>query len=67
MLLAAAKYITKYTHKGVNHATVEIQCRNEVSDLRDCWYIGASEASWQIFEYGTGAYNVNQLLHSKQG
>jgi hypothetical protein len=50
MSLAAAKYITKYTHKGVDRATVEIQHRNEVSDLRDCRYIGASEASWQIFE-----------------
>jgi hypothetical protein len=46
MSLAAAKYITKYTHKGVDRATVEIQRRNEVSDLRDCRYIGASEASW---------------------
>jgi hypothetical protein len=50
MSLAAAKYITKYTHKGVDRATVEIQCRNKVSDLRDCQYIGASEASWRIFK-----------------
>src|ERR1700679_3201907 len=50
MSLAAAKYITKYTHKGVDRATVEIQRRNEESDLRACRDLGASAASWRIFE-----------------
>ena len=50
MSLAAAKYITKYTHKGPDRATVEIQQRDEVSDLKDCRYIAASEASWRLFE-----------------
>ena len=51
MSLAAAKYITKYTHKGPNRATVKIQQRNEVSEFRDSWYIAASEASWHLFEF----------------
>ena len=50
MSLAAAKYITKYTHKGPDRATVEVQQRNEVSELKDCRYIAASEASWRLFE-----------------
>jgi len=46
MSLAAAKYITKYTHKGPNHATIKIQCHNqdEVSEFKDSQYIAASEA-----------------------
>jgi hypothetical protein len=51
MSLAAAKYITKYTHKGPDRATLEIQQRNEVSEFRDSRYIAASEASWRLFEY----------------
>jgi DNA replication protein DnaC len=51
MSLAAAKYITKYTHKGPDRATVEIQQRNEVSEFRDSRYIAASEASWRLFEF----------------
>ena len=50
MSLAAAKYITKYAHKGPDRATIEIQQRNEVSEFRDCRYISASEAIWRIFE-----------------
>ena len=50
MSLAAAKYITKYTHKGVDCATVELQQRNEVTEYKDSRYIGASEATWQLFE-----------------
>jgi hypothetical protein len=50
MSLAAAKYITKYTHKGPNRATVEIQQCDEVSRFRDSRYIGASEACWRLFE-----------------
>ena len=50
MSLSAAKYITKYTHKGPDRATVEIRRRNEVADLIDCRYIAASEASWRLFE-----------------
>jgi hypothetical protein len=50
MSLSAAKYITKYTHKGPDRATIEIQRRNEVSEFRDCRYIAASEACWRIFE-----------------
>jgi PIF1-like helicase len=50
MSLAAAKYITKYTHKGPDRATLELQQRNEVSDFIDCRYIAASEAAWRLFE-----------------
>ena len=47
MSLAAAKYITKYTHKGPDHATIEIQCRDrdEVSEFKDSRYIAAIEAA----------------------
>ena len=51
MSLSAAKYITKYTHKGPDRATVELQQRNEISEYRDCRYIAASEATWRILEY----------------
>jgi hypothetical protein len=51
MSLAAAKYITKYTHKGPDHATVQLQRRDEVSEFRDSHYIAASEACWCIFEF----------------
>ena len=51
MSLAAAKYITKYTHKGSDRATVEIQRRNEVSEFKDSRYIAALEACWHVFEY----------------
>jgi hypothetical protein len=50
MSLAAAKYITKYTHKGPDRATLEVQQRNEVSEFRDSRYIAASEAIWRLFE-----------------
>jgi len=36
MSLAAAKYITKYAHKGPDHATIEIAKKDEVSQFRDC-------------------------------
>jgi len=51
MSLAAAKYITKYTHKGPDRATIEIQQRNEVSEFKDSRYIAASEASWRMLEF----------------
>ena len=47
----AAKYITKYTHKGLDRTTLEIQQCNEVSDFRDSRYIAALEACWRLFEY----------------
>lgn len=50
MSLSAAKYITKYTHKGPDRATLEVQQRNEVSEFRDSRYIAASEATWRVFE-----------------
>lgn len=50
MSLSAAKYITKYTHKGPDRATVEVQQRNEVSEFKDSRYIAASEAMWRLFE-----------------
>ena len=50
MSLSAAKYITKYTHKGPDRATLELQQRNEVSEFRDSRYIAASEAAWRLFE-----------------
>jgi hypothetical protein len=49
--LAAAKYITKYTHKGPDRATLQIQKRDEVSEFRDSRYIAASEATWRMFEF----------------
>jgi PIF1-like helicase len=51
MSLAAAKYITKYTHKGPDHVTIEIQRQDEVSEFRDSHYIAASEATWRFFEF----------------
>ena len=53
MSLAAAKYITKYTHKGPNHATIKIQCHNqdEVSEFKDSQYIAASEAVWRLLKF----------------
>jgi hypothetical protein len=53
MLLAAAKYITKYMHKGPDQATVEVQCCDcdEVSEFKDSRYIGATKAAWCLFEF----------------
>jgi hypothetical protein len=51
MSLAAAKYITKYIHKGANCSMIEIQQQNEVSEFRDCQYISASEAAWHLLEF----------------
>jgi hypothetical protein len=53
MSLAAAKYITKYTHKGPDRATIKIQrCReDEVSEFKDSCYIAATEAAWRLFEF----------------
>ncbi len=51
MSLAAAKYITKYTHKGPDCATIELQQRNEVSEFIDSRYIAASKATWCVFEF----------------
>ena len=47
MSLAAAKYITKYAHKGPDRATIEIQHRDcdEVSEFKDSRYIAATEAA----------------------
>jgi hypothetical protein len=47
MSLAAAKYITKYAHKGPDWATIEVQCQDhdEVSEFKDSRYIGATEAA----------------------
>ena len=51
MSLAMMKYITKYTHKGPNQATIEIQQCNKVSEFKDSCYIAASEVSWHLFEF----------------
>jgi len=53
MSLAAAKNITKYTHKGPDRATIEIQRRDqdEVSKFKDSRYIAAAEAAWHLFEF----------------
>jgi hypothetical protein len=53
MLLAAAKYIIKYAHKGPNWATIEVQRRDhdEVSKFKDSCYIGATEAAWRLFKF----------------
>ena len=39
---AAAKYITKYTHKGPDRATLQIEKRDEVSEFCDGRYIAGS-------------------------
>ena len=49
--LSAAKYITKYTHKGPDRATVQLQQWNEVSEYRDSRYIAGSEAAWRLLEF----------------
>ncbi len=56
MSLAAAKYITKYTHKGPDWATIEIQHRREdkVSEFKDSRYIAATEAAWHLFKFPIG-------------
>ncbi len=56
MSLVATKYITKYTHKGPDCATIKIQCHNqdEVSDFKDSQYIAAMEAAWRLFEFPIG-------------
>jgi hypothetical protein len=51
MSLAAAKYITKYTHKGPDCATVQLQQCNKVSEYKDSRYIATSKANWQLFEF----------------
>jgi hypothetical protein len=51
MSLAATKYIMKYTHKGPDHATIEIQEQNEVSEFRNAHYIAATEAAWRLLEF----------------
>lgn len=51
MSLAVVKYITKYTHKGPNRATIEMQQCNKVSKFKDSCYIAASEVSWHLFEF----------------
>jgi hypothetical protein len=51
MSLAAAKYIMKYTHKGPDRATIEIQEQNEVSEFRDTRYIAATEATWRLLKF----------------
>jgi hypothetical protein len=53
MSLAAAKYITKYTHKGPDRATIKIQHHreDEVSEFKDSHYITATEAAWCLFEF----------------
>ena len=50
MSLSAAKYITKYTHKGPDRATLELRQHNEVSEFKDGRYIAAAEATWRLFE-----------------
>jgi hypothetical protein len=56
MSLATAKYITKYTHKGPDRATIKIQQRHEdeVSEFKDTRYIAATEAAWRLFEFPIG-------------
>jgi hypothetical protein len=53
MSLAAAKYITKYTHKGPDWATIEIQHHNhdKVLEFKDSYYIAATEAAWHLFKF----------------
>ncbi|KAH9955225.1 hypothetical protein BC827DRAFT_1084460, partial [Russula dissimulans] len=49
--LSAAKYITKYTHKGPDHTTIEFTHRNKLAEFRHCRYIAACEATWRLFEF----------------
>lgn len=51
LLQLLSTYITKYTQKGPNCATVKIQQCNEVFEFKDCRYIAASEASWHLFKF----------------
>ena len=53
MSLVAVKYITKYAHKGPDHATIEIQHQDcdKVSEFKDSRYIAATEAAWRIFQF----------------
>jgi hypothetical protein len=46
MSLAAIKYITKYTYKGPDRATVQLQQCDDVLEYKDSQYIAASEANW---------------------
>lgn len=45
------KYITKYVHKGCNHATLEINQRDEIKRFLDSHYVSASESAWRIFHF----------------
>ncbi|TFY55103.1 hypothetical protein EVG20_g9444 [Dentipellis fragilis] len=49
--LAAAKYITKYTHKGPDCATIQIRRRDEVAEFKEGRYIAGSEAAWHILGF----------------
>jgi hypothetical protein len=51
MSLTAAKYITKYTHKGPDCATIQLQQCDEVLEYKDSRYIAASEANWRLFKF----------------
>ena len=51
MSLAAAKYITKYTHKGSNRTTVEINRQDEILQLKDGHYFAPAEAAWCLFKF----------------
>ncbi len=49
---AAAKYITKYTHKGPDRASLEvIRQDDEVLEFCQGRYISASEAVWRLLEF----------------
>jgi hypothetical protein len=51
MSLTTTKYITKYTHKGLDCATVQLQQRDKVLEYKDSWYIATFEANWWLFEF----------------
>jgi hypothetical protein len=49
--LAAAKYITKYTHKGSDRTTVEINRHNEIAHVKDGRYFAPAESAWRLFKF----------------
>ena len=46
------KYIHKYIYKGTDRMTLQLQSSDDkISQYLQGWYIGPTEAIWQLFEY----------------
>jgi hypothetical protein len=48
-------------NKGPDHATMEIQQRDKVSEFRDSQYIAASEAAWRLFRFPIHSQQPNVI------